>query len=181
MCYIWVCVAYANNAQRERYLHAEGTLVIRRAYAQLDARSLRARWYSLCIRTHTLCARYSNVSGTVWERYEHGARTLVPPNLIHTPGKLCVCGLLSYAQRTQNQYANIWRGLNSASIMLQQLFRKYFRYARMTSLEFSKFNFSAAIINIYAQFAPVSRVVYSAYFTFQQLFESTSCMRKWRY
>ena len=111
MCYIWVCVAYANHAQRERYLHAEGTLVIRRAYAQLDARSLRARWYSLCIRTHTLCARYSNVSGTVWERYEHGARTLVPPNLIHTPGKLCVCGLLSYAQRTQNQYANIWRGL----------------------------------------------------------------------
>ena len=111
MCYIWVCVAYANNAQRERYLHAEGTLVIRRAYAQLGVRSLRARWYSLCIRTHTLCARYSNVSGTVWERYEHGARTLVPPNLIHTPGKLCVCGLLSYAQRTQNQYANIWRGL----------------------------------------------------------------------
>ena len=111
MCYIWVCVAYANHAQRERYLHAEGTLVIRRAYAQLDARSLRARWYSVCIRTHTLCARYSNVSGTVWERYEHGARTLVPPNLIHTPGKLCVCGLLSYAQRTQNQYANIWRGL----------------------------------------------------------------------
>ena len=111
MCYIWVCVAYTNNAQRERYLHAEGMLVIRRAYAQLDARSLRARWYSLCIRTHTLCARYSNVSGTVWERYEHGARTQVPPNLIHTPGKLCVCGLLSYAQRTQNQYANIWRGL----------------------------------------------------------------------
>ena len=37
--------------------------------------------------------------------------------------------------------------------MLQQLFRKYFRYARMTSLKFSKFNFSAAISNIYAQFA----------------------------
>ena len=116
MCYIWVCVAYANHAQRERYLHAEGTLVIHRAYAQLDARSLRACWYSLCIRTHTLCARYSNVSSTVWERYEHGARTLVPPNLIHTQGKLCVCGLLSYAQRTQNQYANIWRGLKKQEI-----------------------------------------------------------------
>ena len=36
----------------------------------------------------------------------------------------------------------------------------------MTSLTFSKFNLSAAISNIYAQFAPVSRVVYSAYFTF---------------
>ena len=76
------------------------------------------------------------------------------------------------------QFAPVNRGLNSAYIMLQQLFRKYFRYVRMTSLKFSKFNFSAAISNIYAQFAPVSRVVYSAYFTFQQLFESTSCMRE---
>ena len=40
----------------------------------------------------------------------------------------------------------------------------------MTSLKFSKFNFSAAISNIYAQFAPVSRKVCSAYFMFQQLF-----------
>ena len=73
------------------------------------------------------------------------------------------------------QFAPVNWGLNSAYIMLQQLFREYFRYARMTSL---KFNFSAAISNIYAQFAPVSRVVYSAYFTFQQLFESTSFMRE---
>ena len=72
-------------------------------------------------------------------------------------------------------------GLNSAYIRLQQLFRKYFRYARMTSLKFSKFNFSAAISNIYAQFAPVSRGLYSAYFTYEQLFESTSCMREWRH
>ena len=79
------------------------------------------------------------------------------------------------------QFAPVNKELNFASIMLQQLFRKYFRYARMTSLEFSKFNFSAAISNIYAQFAPVSRIVYSAYFTFQQHFESTSCMREWRY
>ena len=76
------------------------------------------------------------------------------------------------------QFVPVNRGLNSANIMLQQLLRKYFRYAQMTSLKFSKFNFSAAISNIYAQFAPVSRGVYSAYFTFQQLFESTSCMRE---
>ena len=64
--------------------------------------------------------------------------------------------------------------------MLQQPFQKYFWYARMMSLEFSKFNFSAAISNIYAQFAPVSRV-YSAYFTFQELLESTSSKREWRF
>ena len=40
--------------------------------------------------------------------------------------------------------------------MLQQIFRKNFRYAQMTSLKFPKFNFSAAISNIYAHFAPVS-------------------------
>ena len=79
------------------------------------------------------------------------------------------------------QFAPVNRGLNSAYIMLQQLFRKYFRYARMTSLKFSKFNFSAAISNINAQFAPVSRIVYSEYFTIQHFFESTSCMREWRY
>ena len=66
-------------------------------------------------------------------------------------------------------------------IMLQQLFRKYFRYARMMSLKFSMFNFSAAISNINAQFAAVSLGVYSAYFTFQQLLESTSCVREWSY
>ena len=78
------------------------------------------------------------------------------------------------------QFAPVNRGLNSAYIMLQQLYRKYFRYAQMTSLKFSKFNFSAAISNIYAQFAPVSRGLSSAYyFTFQQLFEITSCMREW--
>ena len=79
------------------------------------------------------------------------------------------------------QFAPVNRGLNSAYIMLQQLFQKYFRYARMTSLNFSKFNLSAAISNIYAQFASVSRGGYSAYTTFQQLFKSTSCMWKWRF
>ena len=41
---------------------------------------------------------------------------------------------------------------------------------RITSLKFSKFNFTASVDNIYAQFAPVIRGIYSAYFTFQQLF-----------
>ena len=65
--------------------------------------------------------------------------------------------------------------------MLQQLFRKYFRNARMTSLKFSKFIFSAAVDNIYAQFAPVSRWLNSAYIMLQQFFESTSGMREWRH
>ena len=54
------------------------------------------------------------------------------------------------------QFASVNKELNSASIILQQLFRKYFRNARMTSLKFSKFNFSAAVENIHAQFAPVN-------------------------
>ena len=64
------------------------------------------------------------------------------------------------------QFAPVNRGLNSAYIMLQQIFQKYFRYARMMSLNFSKFYFSAAISNIYAQFAPVSRGVYSSFSRF---------------
>ena len=76
------------------------------------------------------------------------------------------------------QFAPVNRGLNSAYIMLQQLFRKYFRYAQLTLSNFSKFNFSAAISNMYAQFAPVSGGLSSEYFTFQQLFEITSCMRE---
>ena len=40
----------------------------------------------------------------------------------------------------------------------------------MTSLKFSKFNFSAAISNIYAQFAPVNRGLNSAYFMLKQRF-----------
>ena len=73
-------------------------------------------------------------------------------------------------------FAPVNGGQNSASIMLQQLFQKNFRYARMMPLKFSKFNFPAAISSIYAQFAPVCREVYSAYLMFQQLAESTSCM-----
>ena len=68
------------------------------------------------------------------------------------------------------QFARVNKGLNSASIRLQQLFRKYFQYARMTSLKFSKFNFTAAVDNIYAQIAPVKRGLNSAYIILQQLF-----------
>ena len=65
--------------------------------------------------------------------------------------------------------------------MLQQFFWKYFRYARMTSLKFSKFNFYAAVSNINAQFAPVNRGVNTAYIMLQQLVEITSGMREWRH
>ena len=68
------------------------------------------------------------------------------------------------------QFVPVNKELNSASIMLQQLFRKYFRNAWMTTLKFSKFYFSAAVDNIYAQFAPVNRGLNSAYIMLQQLF-----------
>ena len=68
------------------------------------------------------------------------------------------------------QFAPVNRGLNSAYIMLQQLFRKYFRYARMTSLGISKSDFSATISNINAQFAPVTKGVNSASIRLKQLF-----------
>ena len=66
------------------------------------------------------------------------------------------------------QFAPVNKGLNSASIRLQQLFKKYFRYAPMTSLKFSKFNFTTGVDNIYAQFAPVNRELNSE--SLQQLF-----------
>ena len=40
------------------------------------------------------------------------------------------------------QFAPMNKGLNFASIRLQQLFGKYFQYVRITPLNFSKFNFS---------------------------------------
>ena len=39
----------------------------------------------------------------------------------------------------------------------------------MTSFKFSKFDFSAAVDNMYAQFAPVNRGLNSAYIMLQQL------------
>ena len=61
--------------------------------------------------------------------------------------------------------------------MLQQFFRKYFRFAWMTSLKISKFNFTAAIGNIYAQFVPVNRGLNSAYIILQQLFSKVLPVR----
>ena len=51
-------------------------------------------------------------------------------------------------------------------------------YARMTSFKFSKFNFTAAVDNIYAQFVPVNRGLNSAYIMLQQPLKSTSGMRE---
>ena len=68
------------------------------------------------------------------------------------------------------QFVAVSTESNSAHFVWRHLFRKYFRYARMTSLKFSKFNFSAAISNIYAQFAPVNRGLNSAYFMCKQRF-----------
>ena len=61
--------------------------------------------------------------------------------------------------------------------MRKQLFWKYFRYAQMTSLKFSKFNFTAAVDNIYPQFAAVNKGLNVAYIMLQKPFESTSGMR----
>ena len=68
------------------------------------------------------------------------------------------------------QFVPVNRGVNTAYVILQQLFRKNFRYARMISLKFSKFNFTAAVDSIYAQFAPVNRGLNSANIMLQQLF-----------
>ena len=70
------------------------------------------------------------------------------------------------------QFAPVNRGVNIAYIMLQQLFRKYFRYARKISLKFSKFNFTATVDSIYAQFVPVKKGLNSAFIRVQQLFSN---------
>ena len=61
------------------------------------------------------------------------------------------------------QFAQMNSRLNSSYFMLKQIFRKYFRYALMTSL-------NIAISSIYAQFVPVNRGLNSAYFMLKQLF-----------
>ena len=76
-------------------------------------------------------------------------------------------------QEVQNQISHI--------SFEDSFFRKYFRYARMTSLNISKFDFSATISNINAQFAPVNRGLNSASVTLNNFFESTSGMREWRH
>ena len=59
---------------------------------------------------------------------------------------------------------------NSTHFIRRELFRKYFRYARMTSLKISKFDFSATISIFNAQFAPVNTGLNSASIGLQQLF-----------
>ena len=71
------------------------------------------------------------------------------------------------------QFAPVNKGLNSASIRLQQK-RKYFWYAPMTSLKCSKFNFTAAVDNIYVQFASVFKTE-SLYFNSQK-FSTSLCV-----
>ena len=51
----------------------------------------------------------------------------------------------------------------------------------MTSLKISKFDFSATIRNINAQFALVNKGLNSASISFQNFFESTSGMRERRH
>ena len=48
----------------------------------------------------------------------------------------------------------------------------------MTSLKILKFNFTAAVDNIHAQFAAVKRGLNSAYIMLQNVIESTSVMRE---
>ena len=60
------------------------------------------------------------------------------------------------------QFVAVSTASNSAHFVFRHFFQKYFRYARMMSLKFLKFYFSAAIRNIYAQFTPVNRGLNSA-------------------
>ena len=78
-------------------------------------------------------------------------------SLAQTAHKYC---FIAAEKLNCENFNEVIRGLNNR-------LRKFFQYARMTSLKFSKFNFSAAISNIYAQFVPVNRGFYSVYFMFQ--------------
>ena len=60
--------------------------------------------------------------------------------------------------------APVKRGLNWASFMFKNHFRKYFRYAQMTSFIFETIiEFSAAIINVYAQLVLMNKGLTSTY------------------
>ena len=68
------------------------------------------------------------------------------------------------------KFARVNKGLNFASIRLQQLFSKVLPVCAKTSLKFSNFNFTSAVDNIYVQFVPVKRGLNSAYIILQQFF-----------
>ena len=76
------------------------------------------------------------------------------------------------------QFLPVNRGVNTAYIMLQQLCRKYFRYARKISLKFSKLNFTAIVDIFYAQFAPVNRGLNSALSGCSNFLENISGMHE---
>ena len=60
--------------------------------------------------------------------------------------------------------ASEYRGLNWAYFMFNNRFRKYFRYAQMTSFIFETIiEFSAAIKNVYAQLVLMNRGLTSTY------------------
>ena len=66
--------------------------------------------------------------------------------------------------------ALFWAGRTksySTHFACRQVFRKYFRYARMTSFKISKFNFSATVSNIYAQLTPSTS--FRKYFRFARM------------
>ena len=77
------------------------------------------------------------------------------------------------AHHIDAQFVAVGTESNSAHFVWRHLFQKDFRYALMTSLKFSKFNFSAAIRNIYAQFAHVNRglkfCIFHAWTTFSKV------------
>ena len=72
-----------------------------------------------------------------------------------TSGTSLKLSKFDFSANINAKFAPVNKGLHSASNRLQ-LFRKFFRNAQMMSFKFSNFNFTAAVDNIYAQFAPVN-------------------------
>ena len=74
---------------------------------------------------------------------------------------------MNFSAAIGNIYAHVTpvnRGLNSAYFMLNNPFRKYFRYAQMTSFIIEAIIvFSAAIRNVYAQLVLMNRGLISTY------------------
>ena len=74
---------------------------------------------------------------------------------------------LNFSATVENiyaQFAPVNRELNSAYIMLQQLFQKYFQYVLMTSFVFETIiEFSTTIRNVYAQLVLMNRGMTSTY------------------
>ena len=82
-------------------------------------------------------------------------------------GVLIFFNILNFSAAIGNIYAHVApvnRGLNWAYFMFNNRFRKYFRYAQMTSFIFETIvEFSAAIINVNAQLMLMNRRLTSTY------------------